>query len=55
VGARYHAALRRFYEAPQARGKPKREDLTACRQKLLTSLLAVLRDQIPWQPTLLAT
>jgi transposase len=55
VGVRYNPVLRTFYERLLARGKPKKVALTACMHKLLTILHAVLRDQTPWQPTLLAT
>jgi transposase len=54
VGVRYNPVLRRFYEGLLARGKPKKVALTACMHKLLTILHAVVRDQTPWQPTLLA-
>jgi transposase len=55
VGVRHNPVLRTFYAGLLARGKPKKLALTACMQKLLTILHAVLRDHTPWQPTLLAT
>jgi transposase len=55
VGVRHNPVLRSFYQGLLARGKPKKVALTACMHKLLTILHAVLRDQTPWQPTLLAT
>jgi transposase len=55
VGVRHNPVLRAFYERLLARGKPKKVALTACMHKLLTILHAVLRDRMPWQPTLLAT
>jgi transposase len=55
VGIRHNPALRGFYQRLLARGKPKKVALTACMQKLLTILHAVLRDRTPWQPTPLAT
>src|SRR5262249_25547424 len=55
VGVRHHPVLHALYERLLARGKPKKVALTACLQKRLTILHAVLRDRMPWQPTLLAT
>jgi transposase len=54
VGVRHNPVLRPFYAGLLARGKPKKVALTACMQKLLTILHAVLRDRAPWQPTPLA-
>jgi transposase len=47
--------LQTFSQRLLAQGKPTKVALTACRQKLLTILHALLRDGMPWQPTLLAT
>jgi transposase len=50
VGVRHHPALQAFYERLVARGKPQKVALTACMQKLLLMLHAVLRDGTPWAP-----
>jgi transposase len=55
VGVRHNPVLHNFYEGLLARGKPKKVALTACMQKLLTILHALLRDRTPWQPALLAS
>jgi transposase len=55
VGVRHNLVLRRFYERLLTQGKPKKVALTACMHKLLIILHAVLRDRIPWHPTLLAS
>src|SRR5262249_28757477 len=55
VAVRHNPVLPAFYERLLAAGKPKTVALTACMHKLLIIPHAVLRDGIPWQPTLLAT
>ncbi len=55
VGVRHQPALQVFYERVVARGKPKKVALTACRQKLLLILQAVLRNGTPWSPAHAAT
>lgn len=44
-----------FYERLVARGKSGKVALVACMRKLLVMLNAMLRDQRPWSPPLLAT
>ena len=51
---RYNPAIREFYERLVASGKPKKVALTACMRKLLSILVAILRNRSPWQPRLLA-
>ena len=52
VATRYHPLLRAFYQRLLQRGKPKKVALTACMQKLLTMLNALLKYRTPWRPTL---
>jgi transposase len=55
VGVRHNPVRRAFSEQLLARGKPKQVAWTACMQKLLTILHAVLRTRTPWRPMPLAT
>lgn len=49
--ARYHPTLRPYYERLLAAGKPRKVALTAVARKLLVSLNAMLRKDVPWQPS----
>lgn len=49
TGVRHNPMLRRFYERLLAVGKPKKVALTACMQKLLTILNALLQHRTPWR------
>jgi transposase len=51
VGVRCNPALRVFYARLLARGKPKKVALTACMQKRLGILNALLRHGTSWQAT----
>lgn len=46
---RANPPIRDFYERLKSNGKPSKVALTACMRKLLVTLNAMLRDQIPWQ------
>jgi transposase len=48
--AQWNPSLRRFYEHLRAAGKPKKVALTACMNKLLGILNAMLRAGTPWSP-----
>lgn len=50
VATRYNPQIKVFYERLLAAGKVKKVALTACRQKLLTILNAMLKHRTPWQP-----
>jgi transposase len=50
VASRNHPDLKIFYARLLAVGKPKKLALVACMRKLLCSLNAICRDQIPWRP-----
>jgi transposase len=51
---RHNPAMREFYGRLVASGKPKKVALRACMRKLLTIVAAILGNQSPWQPRLLA-
>jgi transposase len=50
VGAQRHPDLKLFYARLLAAGKPKKLALVACMRKLLCSLNAICRDELPWRP-----
>lgn len=50
VATRYNPQIKVFYERLLAAGKVKKVALTACMQKLLTILNAMLKHRTPWQP-----
>jgi transposase len=52
--ARWNPPLRSFYERLVGRGKPKKAALTAVARKLLIAINAMLRDQRPWDPPVVA-
>ena len=45
--------LRAFWTRLREQGKPPKVALVACMHKLLTILNAMLKQQTPWQPTVL--
>jgi transposase len=47
---RFNPQIRTTYQRLLAAGKPKKVALVACMRKLLITLNAIVRDQIPWQP-----
>jgi transposase len=52
--ARWNAPLRLFYERLVGRGKSKKAALAAVARKLLIAINAMMRDQHPWQPAIVA-
>jgi transposase len=52
VATRHNSVLKEFYERLLKAGKPKKVALVACMRKLLTILNAMMRDGVPWRPTL---
>jgi transposase len=52
--ARWNAPLRCFYERLVRRGKSKKAALAAVARKLLIAINAMMRDQRPWQPAVVA-
>lgn len=46
---RFNPVIKRFYERLIAAGKHKKLALTACIRKIVTTLNAMLRDNLPWQ------
>jgi transposase len=50
VATQHNPALRTFYQALIAAGKPPKVALVACMRKLLTILNAMVRDQQRWEP-----
>lgn len=55
VATRFNPELKAFYARLLERGKPKKVALVACMRKLLTCLNAMQRDQVPYNPALLAS
>lgn len=51
---RHNPAIRAFYERLSAAGKPFKVAITACMRKLLTVLNAMVKNNQPWQNTMLA-
>ena len=49
VATRYNPRIKAFYERLLAAGKVKKVALTACMQKFLTILNAMLKHRTPWQ------
>ena len=49
VAIRHNPIIKDFYERLLSRGKPKKLAITACVQKMLVILNAMVRDQKPWQ------
>jgi transposase len=54
VATRYNPVLRVFYGRLLAAGKKPKVALTACMRKLLITLNAILRHQLPWDPELVS-
>ena len=52
--ARWNPPLRLFYERLVSRGKSKKAALAAVARKLLIAINAMMRDQRPWQPAIVA-
>jgi transposase len=52
--ARWNAPLRLFYERLVGRGKSKKAALAAVARKLPIAINAMMRDQRPWQPAVVA-
>jgi len=52
--ARWNVPLRLFYERLVGRGKSKKAALAAVARKLLIAINAMMRDQRPWQPAIVA-
>ena len=52
--ARWNPPLRLFYERLVSRGKSKKAALAAVARKLLIAINAMMRDQLPWQPAIVA-
>jgi transposase len=52
VASRHNPVLRTFYQRLLTAGKPKKLALTACMNKLLTILNAIIRSGRPWQAQL---
>jgi transposase len=50
VATRCNPTIRSFYTRLLAAGKPKKLALTASMRKLLITLNAMLRNNVPWQP-----
>ena len=50
VATRFNPQIKVFYERLLAAGKVKKVALTACMQKFLTILNAMLKHRTPWQP-----
>ncbi len=48
----HNPALRACYRALLGCGKPRKLALVACMHKLLTILNAILRDSVPWNPSM---
>jgi transposase len=55
TAARCNPVIRVFYQRLVQAGKPKKVALVACMRKLLTILNAMLRDQKPWNESLVKT
>ena len=49
VAIRFNPDIKRFYERLLAAGKHKKVALTACIRKIVTTLNAMLRDNLPWR------
>jgi transposase len=52
--ARWNVPLRLFYERLVGRGKSKKAALAAVARKLLIAINAMMPDQRPWQPAVVA-
>ncbi len=52
VATRFNPDIKRFYERLVSAGKHKKVALTACIRKIVTALNAMLRDNVPWQPSI---
>jgi transposase len=53
IASRFNPTIKEFYERLVEAGKPKKKvALVACMRKLLTILNAMMRDGVPWRPTL---
>ena len=50
VAVRSHPVRNKLYAHLRAAGKPAKVALTACMRKRLTSLKALVKHHIPWQP-----
>ena len=52
--ARWNVPLRLFYQRLVGRGKSKKAALAAVARQLLIAINAMMRDQRPWQPAIVA-
>jgi len=50
IAVRDHPGLQAFYERLRVTGQAAKVALTACMQKLLTILNAMVKHHTPWQP-----
>ena len=50
TATRHNPAIRDFHTRLCRCGKPRKVALVAAMRKLLLTLNAVVRDQVPWQP-----
>lgn len=51
AAVRFNPDMRRYYERLLSAGKHKKVALTACIRKIVTTLNAMIRDDVPWQPS----
>jgi transposase len=51
VAIRFNPDIKVFYQRLVRAGKHKKIALTACIRKIVTTLNAMLRDNVPWQPS----
>jgi transposase len=52
AATRFNPVIKEFYQRLLKAGKKKKVAIVACMRKLLTILNAILRDRIPWNPTI---
>ena len=50
--SKHNPAIRPLYQRLRDQGKPVKVALVACMRKLLTIANAILRDSVPWSPTM---
>jgi transposase len=55
VASRHNPVIHAFYSHLLARGKGKKVALVACMRKLLTILNAMIREHLPWDPSIVMT
>ncbi len=51
VAVRFNPDIRSYYERLLRAGKHEKVGLTACIRKIVTTLNAMLRDNVAWQPS----